>query len=353
MTVPQVFIPVLEQLASDAAAHFGVAQLQLRPIHYEHRPFTHLLRVAVHHEGVHESQSTLFVKVVKPRQIEGGADALRRRLICDFEATRRVHRLLSGHADLGVVPPVACYPDHLAIVTEGITGPTLLAHLQEEASWFPGTARRRALEERLSLVGRWLRVFQNSGPSAGAVTIESIRDYIDVRLERLVRHRARDFAEADRIRILEHIDRLGSQVPAADLKAVCIHADLALGNVLVSGSRIVVLDFEMANSGTSLHDVTRVFLQLELLAVKPQVREAVVTSLQRGLLNGFDPAVTPQHPLFRLLLLLHRINNVGTLSLSHRSFPENLYNRVVVSSHLRSIAAELRQPVGTRGGSSS
>jgi hypothetical protein len=346
MTVPKVFLPVLQHLAGDVSAHFGIARLQLRPIHYEDRPFTHLLRVAVHHERSRQPHATVFVKVVKPRQIEGGADALRERLIRDFEATRRVHQSLSGHADLGVVPPIACYPDHLAIVTEGVTGPTLLAHLQKEASWFPGRARRSALEDRLSLVGRWLRVFQSSGPAAGAVTIESIRSYIDVRLERLVRHRAAGFAESDRNRVLEHVELLGKQVPAEDLQAVCIHADLALGNVLVSGSRIVVLDFEMANSGTSLHDLTRVFLQLELLAVKPQVRETVVATLQRALLDGFDPAVTPDRALFRLLMLLHRINNVGTLSLQRRRFPESLYNRVVVSRHLRLIAAELRQPVG-------
>ncbi len=338
---PDMFAPVLGRLATDAAAHFGVERLQFQPVQYDDRPFTHLLRVHAYGDREREPLATVFVKIVKPRPIEGGEDALRRRLIRDYEATRRVQLALLPYEELGVVPPLACYPEHMAIVTEGVSGPTLLEHLQAEAAWFPSSARLKALQHRLSLVGRWLQAFQGSGPRGEAVTIEALRAYVDIRLERLMRHGVRRFDAAGRQRLLRHIDWLGAQVVPEELAGVCIHADLALGNILVSGRRIVVLDFEMANYGTSLHDLTRVFLQLELLAVKPQVRPSLIATLQTALLQGFDPAATPERPLFRLLMLLHRINNVGTLTLNQRSFPETLYNRIVVRQHLRAIAAEL------------
>jgi hypothetical protein len=242
---------------------------------------------------------------------------------------------------LGAVPPVACYPQHLTLVTAAVPGPTLLGYLQANAGWFPRAAVLTDLERRLSLVGKWLRVLQGLGETGDTVSVASLRSYIDLRLERQVRECSGAFDETARQRVLHRVDQLGEQIPADDLRGVSIHADMALGNILVAGAKIVVLDFEMASNGTFLHDLTRVFLQLELLSVKPHMRTAVVRKLQRALLFGFDPALDPHRPLFRMLMLMHRINNVGTLTLSRRPFPESIYNRMVVRRQLRAVAVEL------------
>ena len=97
------------------------------------------------------------------------------------------------------------------------------------------------------------------------------------------------FSSDDRLAVLNHIQALGAQIAPQDLKEVAVHSDLALGNILVSDGRIVVLDFAMSKLGTRLHDLTRLYVQLDLLAVKPRFSSRVVRRLQQALLNGFDP----------------------------------------------------------------
>jgi len=127
---------------------------------------------------------------------------------------------------------------------------------------------------------------------------------------------------------------------------VAIHADLAPGNVLVDDGRVVVLDFAMAGRGSYLHDISRLFLQLDVLRAKPQFRAPVVACLQNGLLRGLDPALTAAHPLFRYLLMLHRVNHLGTLSLSRERFPASVLNARVRRLHRAWIERELAAPVG-------
>lgn len=340
---PDIFTPVLARLHADAAAHFGIASLRLVPSGRQDRPASHLLRLDVCRDGDDSPLSHLFLKVFKPKDIEGGLDAMRQRVERDYETTRRIYTAMLHHSDLGVVPPVACYPDHLAIVTEQVNGPTLLDHLRTEASWSPSTKRLAELRETMERVGRWIRVFQSTGSAGGRLSIDDLRQYIDIRLERLVRHAGPQFTQNHRERVLRHVDRLGRRVAPEELDKVPVHADMALGNIIVSGHRIVVLDFAMAQRGTHLHDLTRLFLQVELLGIKPQLRMSVVRSLQRAQLAGFDPKLTADHPLFRLLLLLHRVNHLTTLTVTHAGFPESLYNRVVHRRHRRSIAEELER----------
>jgi hypothetical protein len=82
---------------------------------------------------------------------------------------------------------------------------------------------------------------------------------------------------------------------------------------------------------------------MDLLALKPQIRRSVIERLQRAMINGYDPALTPERPLFRLLLLLHRINHLATLSVNRASFLEELYNGSVRRHHRQWLAAELER----------
>jgi hypothetical protein len=240
---------------------------------------------------------------------------------------------------------VACYPDLLAIATEEVIGPTLLHHLHTEAAWFPSDARVATLLELMGTTGRWIRSFQHSVPGGGHTTIDGLRRYVDDRLQRLVRGSA-SFTERDRHAVLNYIDAVGAQVAREDLAEVAIHSDLGPGNILVCGRRVVVLDFGMTRLGTRLHDLARLYVQLELMAVKPWFRAELIHRLQRALMDGFDPMLTLEHPLFRLLLLLHRVNHLGTVTLTHTRIPEAFYNRFVSRQHRRWINAELTH---TRG----
>jgi Ser/Thr protein kinase RdoA (MazF antagonist) len=186
-------------------------------------------------------------------------------------------------------------------------------------------------------------VFQGLDASPAYLTIGALKAYIDHRLLRLVREPEAGFTERDRQDVLTHIDALGSLVQENELDEVPVHADMALGNLLVAGSRIVVLDFAMTNRGSRLLDLTRLFVQMDLLTVKPHVHRALVHRLQQSMIAGFDSTLTQDRPLFRLLLLLHRINHLATLSVNPAPFLENLYNGLVKKHHRRWLTAEMQR----------
>jgi hypothetical protein len=103
-----------------------------------------------------------------------------------------------------------------------------------------------------------------------------------------------------------------------------------------------VLDFAMAKRGTRLHDLTRLYLQVELLGAKPRFRSSVLGKLQLALLRGFDAALTTSDPLFRYMLMLHRINHLATVSSRKSPFRESLYNLYLRRIHGQRIVEELR-----------
>lgn len=338
--LPAVFLPVLKRVEKNAAEHFGLDAVRLHPVDYHERPFSHLLRMRVC-GGDGRTAQHLFVKVSKAKDVPGGVEAMRDRVARDFEVTRRVHEAMLPFADLGAVPPVACYPDLLAMVTEEVVGPTLLQYLQHRGVWLRGS--RTELFDVAHRVGRWVRVYQATGPTGGRVSPDALRAYIDHRLAKLVAYAG--ITPDERMRILQHIDALCTHLAPEDMTEVAVHSDLALGNILVSGGRIVVLDFAMSKLGTRLHDVTRLYVQLDLLSIKPQFRSRLIRQLQQALLNGFDPELRTERPLFRLLCLLHRTNHLTTLTVNDSRPAEAVYNAFIRRRHRRWIKGELAKSI--------
>jgi tRNA A-37 threonylcarbamoyl transferase component Bud32 len=248
---------------------------------------------------------------------------------------------MRSYQDVGVVPPVACYPDELAIVTEQVSGPTLQQHLARRASWFPSRETTMSLTALLETTGRWIRVFQQSLPEGGEVDLGEFRYYVDHRLKRLVATEGAGFSDRDRQAVLQRIDDLSRLVPRSQLREVFTHSDLALGNILVNGTRVVVLDFAMTKAGCRLVDLTRLFVQIQVLAVKPQIRARVIRPLQEALVRGYDPSLSTDDPLFRLFLLRNRINHLITLRSSRSTGLSAAYSRAVCRDHERWLRREL------------
>ena len=344
--IPAALQPVLARVHNDAAQHFGIPSLRLIPLEYHEREFSHVLRLAVHQNGSSEPLTHLFVKVTKSKKINGGAVGLRARVVRDYETTCRAYDSMRLYKDLGVVPPVACYPEHLAIVTEEVTGPTLQRYLARRGAWFPSRQTMASLTDLLETTGRWIRVFQQSMPLGGTFDLGEVREYIDHRLKRLAEAPNVPFTQQNRMAVLQHIAALSAAIPPGDLCEVSVHSDLALGNILVDGTRVVVLDFGMTKTGCPLVDLTRLFVQMQLLAVKPQIRSVVIRSLQHALIKGYDSALSVADPLFRLYVLRHRINHLVTLRFDRNRGLSAAYSRVVCRDHERWLRRELRTGVG-------
>jgi hypothetical protein len=337
---PPVFWPVLDELQRDAVAHFGATGLQLKPLAYEDRQYSHLLLAEVTFAEARPA-AQVFIKVLKVRP-DGDVEAMRQRVALEYAATRAVHDRMKGWPGLDAIRPVACYAQQLSIVTERAEGSTLLESLNRRARWFPAPDTRRQLTSQLAGVGRWLNAFQSGETEERHVSLPALEDYVDVRLRRLVDHNV--ITTARRQTILTHLRSLSANVRATDLREVAVHGDLALANVLVSGDRIAVLDFPMAARGSYLHDISRLYTQIDILQAKPTFRPSVMGPLKAALLRGFDPALVPEHPLFRLFGVLHRINHFGTLSLRRERFPSSLMSSRVRRLHESWIDAELLHP---------
>jgi Ser/Thr protein kinase RdoA (MazF antagonist) len=153
-----------------------------------------------------------------------------------------------------------------------------------------------------------------------------MREYIDVRLRRLLVTRRPVLSDRDRTRLLAYFDRTAALVGAADLTEVLTHGDLAPSNVLIDGPCVTVIDFAMTTPGGVFMDVARLYTQLEFLLAKPKFRPTAVRSLQRALLDGFDPNLRPDRPLFRLFLLQHLLCHMSNLARNPSPVLSHLYN---------------------------
>jgi tRNA A-37 threonylcarbamoyl transferase component Bud32 len=338
--LPQAFEPVLAWLASELPTYFGQPRVRVVPVLYQERPFSHLLKIVAMPDGA-PSGRRMFVKIFKSNGSPEDVARMRRRVEHEYERTRAIHRAMSAWPELGVVAPVAFDRTHLVTVTEEAAGQPLFEHLHSAARWVP-LQRHSGSSAAMNRIGRWIRAYQASGPSGGSISLDQLRSYVDHRLARLTALPTASFGPADRRDVLAYIDRIGADADPSDLQDVAIHGDLALGNILVSPDAVTVLDFAMAGTGSRLHDLTRLFVQVELMTLKPQIRAARLNEANLALLRAFDASLTPRAPMFRLLLMLHRVNHFLTLSTSPGTFPASVYNWRVRRYHRAWIMREVR-----------
>lgn len=340
--LPSNFVPVIDWLAAELGRDLGRA-VTLSPAGYQERPFSHVLRVRLTGSSSALIPARhLYVKIFKSDGSPEDVARIRARVVQDHDRTAAIHSAMARWPDLRVVRPVACSPEFLTIVTEEARGETLLQHLEAQASWIPG-GRAAAPVLPLDRVGAWLSAFQTTAAPEGRLSVDDLRTYMDIRLARLVELPAAAFDARDRARALRHIDRLGQAAAEEDVLKVPVHADLAPGNVLVSSDHVTVLDFAMVTTGSRLHDLTRLLVQIDLMSLKPQLRRATLDEAARAVVRGFDAGLDADRPMFRLLSLQHRLNHLNTLAKKKTPFPENAYNWRLRRHHRAWIARELER----------
>ena len=326
------FVPVLERLRADGVAYFGMPVLTLQVQRYMPRLYSDVLKLAV----VGETRSLCaYVKVVKPRKDEAAA-ATASHVVAVFDTMMELYRTMAEVPGLSAVRPIACFPEHRAIVTEEAPGEALLQLVETKAAWWPSQEVLEQLSLGLERVGEWLRRFHERMPRSSArLSATDMREYLDVRLRILVARAPVGFSADMRSRVLSAFEAHASRLRDDDLRSVPIHADFALSNIVVDGSRVAVLDFSVPASGALYHDVAHLYMHLGLLTTKPRFRPKVVAMLQRALLRGFSGSVETSHPAFELLLLQHVVCHFTGLAQSPASAAARAYNWMLMRRHLR------------------
>jgi Phosphotransferase enzyme family len=333
--LPEVFVRALDRLTDESERYWGLREPVVEPLALTDRESAHVLRARLRFAGA-SSDRYVFVKVFKPRgPLPEDRRFMRERVVKDFAVTTQVHDALRECADLSAVRPVACFPDDLILVTEEVPGESFDALLERRAIWQPDVATLDDLSHLAGRIGAWFSMFQRIKQLDGLITLDSMREYLDVRLKRLVSGRAGTLSAQQRRAVLAYFDARSREVEVTDLTEVLVHGDVAPSNIIVNGGRVIVIDFAMACTGGMYLDVARLFTQLEFLKAKPKFRPHVVARLQAALLSGFDPALRADHPLFQLFELQHVICHMANLSLNPARPVARLYNRYQLRRHQR------------------
>jgi aminoglycoside phosphotransferase (APT) family kinase protein len=297
------FAPVIAELARNAAAHFGADSVEIEPVRRIDGPYSSVLNVRV---SGGSARSGAYIKVYKPRS-NSEADLARadRFLQREFRATSTLHAALAAQPEIGVLRPIACLPEHRAIVTAEVVGRPFGELLNGASAPDP-----RILEIGRR-VGRWVHAYQAIAPADGRVDLAERRAYIDERLRQLER---RVIDSAVRRQVLSTVDALSSAIGSASIPAVAIHADLTPTNVLVSDDgRVTVLDFTMAKAGSPYHDLAHMYFHLGLFGRRRRGRAALARDVQRALLEGYEPSLSPGSPLFALMVWQHAVCHLAML----------------------------------------
>lgn len=337
---PDRFEPVLARLRDDSDRYFGVSPVTFQTVGWMERPVSQVLRISIRNGS---TTRYAFVKRFKPL---GKGDEHRRlmrdRVARDFATLTRVHLALAGRPGLSAVRPIACFPDDLILVTEEAPGSTLSTVLEARGGWRPSGATLDELARIHERIGQWVRAFQGIETLGRRFSLDGMRAYIDLRLDNVVRSEREAFSERDRLAVLCYFDRRRRQITAADLAEVAVHGDLCPANILVRGETVALIDFDRSTTGGMYHDLARMYTQLEFLKAKPKFRTRIVDRLQSALLRGFDPGLTPEHPLFELFLLQHTVCQLKKMAVRRprpRGWISDWYLRRRHRHWLRSLAS--------------
>lgn len=299
--VSPAFLPILQQLETNSVLYFGKPLSRVEPTLELHGRYSRVLRLRIE---AGDRTLSIFVKRYEPRT--GTAEeALRFRRYVVTEYSRTLLAAQCSTPSTGVARAIACLPDHFALVTEEAQG-VGLDRLFKRCAIVRTPSARENVCRALRQAARWLRAFQ-AGVPVVKTRMRDYRNYLDIRLRELVGLRRPGFGEAERAAALSFFDIHHPRLTPADRALVPIHGDLCPTNILVRDQGVTVLDLGMSGDGTRYQDLAHLCFHVELSGYRLSLGSNVVERLKRALLEEFEPGLTADAPLFRIMLLQHAV----------------------------------------------
>ena len=328
---PPAFRPIVAQLIHDGRRYFGSDVADICARHVVARPFSSLARVRV---DTLAGTVGAYIKILKPRaDTPEEVASMQQNVRRDFEMTCRVRTALSERPGLDAVQQIACFPEHLALVSAEVEGRTLSALLGRAAAGWPTDAAMRRLSKHLNRIGSWLKATQQGVPPERAIDPDAMRVYLDKRFDDLEGGDSIRLTKSGRAALEKYRDRLIHDAGGQRLVPKWIHADFCPDNIIVGDGVVTVLDFMMAKTGTVYHDISHLYMHLDAMKAKPWFRPPVVDHLLHALLEGFEPGLDVKRPLFALLHLQHVICHLVSLQSSASSRAVNFYKNRIRRRH--------------------
>lgn len=249
----------------------------------------------------------------------------RARKLAQLETEYRVLKdlcaMFANFSSLGVVQPVACFPDDLALITREFPGAPLSKILSTATRPVAAAATRSLARNLCRLAGSWLSHFQRlpHHHSAALYDLDEILLYCDHRL-RLIS--SRDAGRLSSLsRITRRLEKLAASVEPADRRIVVRHNDFRPDNILATPDRLVVLDFTGFTYGPPLYDVLKFWTRVDLFGLARPWAQSRVHRLKLAFLEGYQDPVDPASPIVRLLLAANLIDLLSDLLESQEQGP--------------------------------
>jgi hypothetical protein len=245
----------------------------------------------------------IYVKIQRPRDTEPLA-ATQEKTSKDFDTLCRLDRAFQGTPQFGVVHPIACFPEHLAIVTEEAEGTNLHHLIRRNATVWRGAEAAVTLAANCQAAGRWLRHFQGlttqetrSRFPAALVTTRLSAD-LDI-CERL------GLPAAVATRILRYCQERFERAAGEPARVVGVHPDYQPDNVLVTERRVTVLDFARFHYGSASGDVGRFLASLEFFSRTPLYPSDRMRGLTTAFLQGYGWSTSDDRALLCACTVRH------------------------------------------------
>ncbi|GAB4334115.1 MAG: hypothetical protein Kow0037_12600 [Calditrichia bacterium] len=181
-------------------------------------------------------------------------------------------------------------------------------------------------------IGGWVREKNEKTLQEGELlSDEKVLDYVDVRLKILTGELFRGIPVDWRGKILRYLESKLKSVPVEERILTISHGDLNPSNILVDGDIVTAFDYARPVPDSYLLDLSKLYHQIGLWAVKPQYSPGVLQQTQQALLRGFGRPEIESFEIFQILFLLHTVNHFVTLTNFEKySLPEKLYNKWVL-----------------------
>ncbi|MEW6096850.1 MAG: hypothetical protein AB1567_10050 [bacterium] len=342
------FKEIMNQLLITSKSYWENDELiRLEPIRFFEMPYSNILKVKLIFKN---GCQNIYIKIFKLEQetiqmLELDMDSkkpievMENKIKIDFEMAKSLYQEFKKYPGYSTIKPIAVFPQYLAVVSEEIQGENLAKILEKEAMFYPTLNTLKTLSSYLNGCGKWLRIFQKitQKEKNGKLNLDSIIEYVDIRMKKMADNPNVKFSKILREEVIKYFEKQKRCIKDSDLIISGIHGDFAPVNIIIDGDRIICSDFNMSMYGSTYHDLTRFYHQLQLFLYKPIFRPKTILRLQKSFLGGYGVELDIiSQPIFKLFMIQHVIcHYFGLVMLKRRPWREHLYNKLVCRRHLQ------------------
>lgn len=335
----QTFQQVLDNLRENHQSYFeSRATPQFGVDQTADHPNSRIARLRVKWE---HGERMLFLKLLYPDQVDGRTNRSDReykeqQIRAEYEVLKKLDRAFAGHQTLGVIKPVACFPEHLALVTEeqpGIKFSSIIGNVKI----FSKREEIKEVVQWVQLCGSWLRHFQTFVPGNGKFvefSFDEILDFCEVRLGLLTQFRQGEFTNSFCQSIRHFLREQVEQTKQETMEIIGRHNDFGPYNMILTGQKLVLLDFAGFGFGPSCWDYVKFWCGLDQIRGSLLVSDKTVDQLQEAFISGYGKMLDPNTPLFAIYRLGYILDQMGdiwqdwsTIDWKRRPLYKQLYRR--------------------------